>query len=120
MKLVDLTGLRFGRLRVLRRGPDYRCERGRGGRIVKARWWCICDCGNETLVHSASLRRGEPDAVGPGLSRSCGCLHREELIARQLLHGEARAGRKTLRYLKWANSRKGRKAGRPFETSANA
>lgn len=55
----DLTGRRFERLVVL--GPEKR------NNVLL--WRCRCDCGNETLAYSASLRKG--------LTRSCGCLNRE-------------------------------------------
>lgn len=60
---IDLTGERFGRLLVLERAQ---------GMAGVARWRCKCDCGNETIVRAASLRRkvGTP-------TRSCGCLHTE-------------------------------------------
>ena len=62
-KLVDLTGQRFGMLVVLEQAgisvnPD--------GSPGTALWRCKCDCGNETVVRSANLRRGN--------TSSCGCL----------------------------------------------
>lgn len=60
-KLVDLTGQRFGRLKVIRRAGSTKHN--------KATWHCICDCGNETIVCGAELRHGD--------TRSCGCLQRE-------------------------------------------
>lgn len=41
-KFIDLTGMRFGRLVVLKRSPD-------AGKGVK--WICRCDCGNTTAVY---------------------------------------------------------------------
>lgn len=41
----------------------------------KTSWECICDCGNTKIVPGINLRTGQ--------TRSCGCLHREQLIARQ-------------------------------------
>lgn len=58
---VELTGQRFGRLVVLHgagAGPDGR-----------ARWLCLCVCGQETTVDGASLRKGN--------TQSCGCLSRD-------------------------------------------
>ena len=59
---IDLTGQRFGRWTVLKRGENYVTldESGK-----HAQWWCRCDCGTVRLVASASLRRGR--------STSCGC-----------------------------------------------
>lgn len=62
----DLTGKRFGRLLVL----DFGHQKQGKGRF----WRCRCDCGSETLTRSGDLRRGD--------TRSCGCIHREQLVAR--------------------------------------
>lgn len=59
--IIDLTGQRFGRLVVLRR--EKTLKRG------ISRWLCQCDCGEQTVTSTGSLRSG--------LTRSCGCLHRE-------------------------------------------
>ena len=65
-KLIDLTGQRFGRWTVLKRGPDY--ER-HDSYERSPRWYCQCDCGEVRLVHGASLERG--------ISTSCGCYRSE-------------------------------------------
>jgi len=59
MKLIDLTGQRFGRLEVLYR------DRVDG----KPRWICECVCGVIKSIRATSLRSGE--------TSSCGCLQRE-------------------------------------------
>lgn len=59
---IDLTGQRFGRWTVLKRGENYVSLDESG---QHAQWVCRCDCGTVRLVASASLRRG--------LSKSCGC-----------------------------------------------
>jgi len=64
MKLLDLTGRRFGRWTVIGRGPDAPRTNGHGRRV---QWICRCDCGAEKLVVACNLTSG--------LSRSCGCLH---------------------------------------------
>ncbi len=71
MKLDDLTGRVFGRLTVLRL-----CGKDKHG---KPMWLCRCVCGNETSVRASPLRRGK--------SRSCGCLARDETVARSRTHG---------------------------------
>jgi len=53
---LDLTGVRYGRLTVLRLGHP-------GGK--KRRWICACDCGQEVLAGQDALRRGA--------HVSCGC-----------------------------------------------
>ena len=61
-KKHELKGKRFNRLFVIDEIPE------RKGRSVM--WKCLCDCGNEVIVRSASLTRG--------LTQSCGCLFREK------------------------------------------
>ena len=56
----DLTGKRFGRLTVIERTDN------KQNRIT---WRCICDCGNEVLVISKSLKNNN--------TKSCGCLNAE-------------------------------------------
>lgn len=60
MKLLNLTGNRFGRLTVVNRAP----------RTYQTMWACVCDCGKKLSVSGANLRTGH--------TQSCGCL-REEL-----------------------------------------
>lgn len=57
-KLIDLTGRRFCRLKVI--------KKDRTDRHGNARWYCLCDCGQYTVVRSDDLRRGK--------TLSCGCL----------------------------------------------
>lgn len=80
--LVDILGERFGRLVAVRRPTN-----------ARAQWECVCDCGQTKLVRGGSLRRG--------LTRSCGCLHNEELSARTITHGEARKEEKSPEYRAW-------------------
>jgi hypothetical protein len=60
MKLIDLTGRRFGHLTVVGR-PE---NRGRG-----TRWSVVCDCGKFHTVLGVNLRKGR--------TKSCGCKQRE-------------------------------------------
>lgn len=64
MKLIDMTGLRFGRYTVI-------C-RSRGPR-KNTSWTVRCDCGTVRDVEGSSLRRG--------VSTSCGC-YRAEFVKR--------------------------------------
>lgn len=57
-KLIDLTGMKYNKLTVVKRA-----ENSKNG---QARWECVCDCGNTTIVVSNNLKNG---AV-----KSCGCL----------------------------------------------
>lgn len=54
----DLTGQRFGKLTAVFPVPD---------NAHRARWHCVCDCGNEKDVLQQNLTNGHV--------RSCGCLH---------------------------------------------
>lgn len=65
---VNLRGLRFGRLVVIKRTLD---RIGHG-----ARWFCKCDCAETTIVRAAALRSGR--------TKSCGCLNREKIAAKKL------------------------------------
>src|ERR1700681_4577953 len=73
-KLIDLTGQRFGRLRVL-------SFRGR----IKGRslWLCICDCRKRTIAGGGELVNGH--------TKSCGCLRREFARKHFTKHGMSRS-----------------------------
>jgi hypothetical protein len=79
----DITGLRFGRLRVIRRKGS---ERG------TATWLCRCDCGTKTIVTGVGLRLGR--------TRSCGCYARQVGLA-NTTHGHLRHYRPTTEYSAW-------------------
>lgn len=57
MKKIDLLGQTFGLLTVVGEAP--------GRKDGQVTWVCRCECGNETSVRSANLRRK---------TRSCGCV----------------------------------------------
>lgn len=59
---IDLTGRKFARLTVI--------ERAKNNKHGQARWKCICDCGNTTVVSGYALRQGH--------IKSCGCLKIEK------------------------------------------
>lgn len=64
-RFEDLTGRRFGRLTVKEmalRQPH-----------AMIQWVCVCDCGQTTIVRTAALKNGN--------TKSCGCIHREQLAA---------------------------------------
>lgn len=85
-QLLDLTGLRFGRLVVVVRAPT---RRG-----TNAFWHCVCDCGRTKDVLGISLRNGD--------TQSCGCLQRELMAARRTTHGQSKNGT-TRTYNSWAS-----------------
>lgn len=74
-KLINLTGMTFGRLIVLGRVPVLATRNG----FKNAMWDCRCECGNSTQVAGANLRSGE--------TGSCGCFHKERVIAAKTKHG---------------------------------
>lgn len=65
-------GTRFGRLTVVGEGPK---RRERTTSI------CKCDCGTTCIKVNHELKRGD--------TRSCGCLHKEQLAERSTKHGMA-------------------------------
>ena len=81
-KLIDLTGKRFGRLLVISRAGQ------KGGH---AAWLCKCECGSDTTVAGRYLTTGK--------TKSCGCLHKEQLVSRSTTHD----GSKTRLYRIWHN-----------------
>lgn len=59
MRMIDLTGVKFGRLTVTGRGHN--------GKSQGASWDCVCECGSRLSgVRSGNLRSGH--------TKSCGCL----------------------------------------------
>ena len=85
---IDRTGQVFGRLTVL--------SEAIGGSDRK--WKCQCSCGNITIVAGGNLRAG--------VSRSCGCLHKELLIRQLTKHGGSANGKRTPTYQSWRSMRK--------------
>ena len=65
MRLIDLTGQKFGRLTVLCREGTY--QRPSGNK--EPTWRCVCECGNEVVVQSSNLKKRN--------TLSCGCLQAE-------------------------------------------
>jgi hypothetical protein len=85
-QMVDLTGMRFGRLSVIRRDS----QRGHKG---YAHFACVCDCGRHSRHRSDHLRDGR--------ARSCGCLHVELASARATTHGDTKGRRYSREYACW-------------------
>lgn len=86
MKLIDLTGKRYGKLTVIRRYPED-CN-------GHPAWECICDCGNRKIVEGALLRYG--------VVKSCGCLRAEQNRNTKTTHGMA----KSKLYAVWNNMKR--------------
>ena len=68
--LLDLTGMRFGRLTVTGRAENYISPNG----FQNTQWYCNCDCGNKVILPQSALRSGN--------TSSCGCLFREKASER--------------------------------------
>ena len=81
MRVINLTGQRFGRLIVTEQSQ----------RISKKVYWlCICDCGSKRWAFTAQLNRGA--------LRSCGCLQRESRVK----HGNTTHTTLSPTYRSWA------------------
>jgi hypothetical protein len=61
MRLIDLTGQKFGLLTVLKRGPNATGHH--------TRWWCRCECGSKSLIQAVSLRSGDSTACDANIHR---------------------------------------------------
>jgi len=65
-KLINLVGMKFGRLSVIERASTPITV---NNNHHEAYWLCLCDCGNTSVVKSIHLRDGS--------TKSCGCLVKE-------------------------------------------
>jgi hypothetical protein len=88
VRLIDLSGRRFHKLTVIRRGPKV---------SKRTLWECRCDCGQISIVNGGNLTNGH--------TMSCGC-HRSSILLRGYnpdihhdKHGHAAA--KTREYRIW-------------------
>lgn len=88
MIVIDLTGQRFGRWKVIEKTT----KRTKGGQII---YQCQCDCGTTRNVNGSSMKRG--------LSKSCGCLSRDVMIQNPpaLKHGYRRSNKRKPEYTIW-------------------
>lgn len=75
--LIDLVGQRFGRLTVIKRA-----ENSSSGH---PKWECQCECGNIVVALGSNLKKG--------VTKSCGCLHKEVSTDRILLISENQKGK---------------------------
>lgn len=100
MKLIDISGNRFGRLTVLKKMPP------RPSKAGGSDWLCACDCGQQLVAIGSNLRSGG--------TTSCGCVAREwsahmgankAFIAKRaesaVIHGQKRRGKMTVEYRTW-------------------
>lgn len=80
-KHLDLVGQKFGRLTVT---GFYGTTEDRMSRL----WSCSCSCGGTLVVSSKLLRNGT--------TKSCGCLMKDVLVARNKTHGMSKTPMYTL------------------------
>jgi hypothetical protein len=73
-RVIDRTGLQYGRLTVLSRAANTPQR--------AARWLCQCECGTQVVVRGHLL--------GSGDTQSCGCLAAERFLRSHTKHGMAR------------------------------
>lgn len=84
-KRIEMTGKRFGRLKVLSEtGSD---------KWNTVCWLCLCACGQKVIVTGTHLRSGN--------TKSCGCLQKERISAVKTIHGQT--GSRT--YKSWTEMR---------------
>ena len=83
MRIVDMVGKKYGGLTVF--------DRAGSSKDGKARWLCLCECGNKSTINGTSLRRG--------LTKSCGCLQKERLGNSRRTHGRGESPE----YKSWCN-----------------
>ena len=81
----DITGQRFVRLVAVR-------FVGKQGK--QSIWECICDCGNHTTASISNIGRSVT---------SCGCRHREKLVAQNTTHGHSIRGKRNRTYGIWVS-----------------
>lgn len=70
MKLNDITGKKFGRLKVIKRMPNSKWN--------ETRWLCQCDCGKQIVSTYGKLAYNH--------TTSCGCYSKELLIKNRTKH----------------------------------
>ena len=70
--LKDLTGLRFGRLVVLKQSAGKYIGKERKNKVRT--WECLCDCGSKTIVTTGSLTGCSHNTT------SCGCYGKEQRL----------------------------------------
>lgn len=86
---MDLTGKRFGRLKVISLVSRTKTN--------LVRWKCKCDCGSTKLAYQNNLMSGQ--------CKSCGCLRRDVTIKRSIIHGDwpRDDSHKAPEYRAWSN-----------------
>lgn len=78
------VGDKFGRLTVKSKGES---------KNGQCRWFCVCECGNETLSYYGNLKKG--------VSTSCGCFRKEQIAKSLTTHGDAGQNKRSPTYRSW-------------------
>lgn len=71
MKMIDLTGQRFGYWTVLKRVPPEVVKQMYPKNKGDAMWYCKCRCGEVSMILGGNLRGGHSHAC-----RSCAAIRR--------------------------------------------
>lgn len=87
-RAIDLTGVRFNSITVIR--LHKRDEKTR-----KYFWECVCDCGNKIIVRANDLLSGR--------QKSCGCKKSQFIGVKNKIHGDSIGGEYARLYRTWAN-----------------
>jgi len=90
-KVWNLTGMIFGRLKVLERS-DKKCV----GRNLY--WICVCECGTIKHVCGNNLLLGN--------TKSCGCFRVDNNVKLKTIHGHARHGKEHPLFNTWSGMKK--------------
>ena len=69
----DLTGIKFGKLTVIRKAEDYIDRKGNN----HAQWECLCDCQLNLPEEQRSTKLIRRSALVSGYTKSCGCWNKE-------------------------------------------
>lgn len=78
---IDLTGKRFGKLVVLKKGAGHRTK----GNNYQATWVCQCDCGNIKEITGQRLRTGHTASCGCQIKENKGSRY-EDITGRRFNH----------------------------------
>lgn len=84
-KMKDLTGEKYNKLTIIKFAGKINGQNT---------WLCQCDCGNFKILSTNVLRTGH--------TKSCGCVHKEQLLKRNTKHGLG----ETVIYQKWLDIKK--------------
>ncbi|KKL89402.1 hypothetical protein LCGC14_1915050 [marine sediment metagenome] len=87
---IDITGLRYGRLVVLKENRRIKDE--------PLKWLCQCDCGNTVSLRAIDLKSQN--------TQSCGCFRRETTSKTFMTHGNTKNYTNTPEYAAWKRAKK--------------